>query len=151
MAASTHAVGRATAAYQAMGPTNGGNVVCQIVHHSLTANASANDVFQMIKVPNGSVMVGGWLAIDSTGAFTYTVGWGGDADGFVPSSSVSASQTMQNFVRDLSGQVTKLGHQFTADDTVDITFTAVTATVALDWTLCVFYLVDGQTGGLVSS
>lgn len=151
MAASTHAVGRATTAYQAMGPTNGGNVVCQIVHYSLTANASANDVYQMIKVPNGAVIVNGWIAMDSTSAFTFTVGDGGSANRYVPSSSVSASQTMQNFVRDLSGATTGLGHQYTADDTVDVKFTAVTATVGLDWTLCVFYLVDGQTGGVVSS
>jgi hypothetical protein len=153
MAASTHAKGRATAAFEAMGPTTGGNVICQIVHHSITANLSANDVFQLIKVPLDAVIVNGWIAADAGAgsAFTFTVGDGASANRYVPSSSVSVSQTMQNFVRDLSGATTGLGHKYTAADTIDIKFTAITATVALDFTLAVFYIVDGQTGGVVTS
>ena len=151
MAASLHAVGRATSAFQAMGPTAGGNVITQVVHHSLSADASADDVFQMFKVPIGAVIVGGWIALDSTNAFTFVVGDGADVDRYVPSSSVSASQTIQNFVRDLSGATSGLGHKYTANDTIDVKITGVTATVALDFTLCVFYVVDGQTGGVVSS
>jgi len=151
MAASTHAVGRATAAFEAMGPTAGGNLVCQVVHHSVTADLSANDVLQMIKVPIDAVVVGGWITMDSTNAFTYTVGDAGSAARYVPASSVSGSQTQKNFVRDLSSGVSGCGHKYTAADTIDITFTAVTATVNLDFTLCVYYLVDGQTGGVVLS
>ncbi len=151
MGVSTHAKGRAGAAFQAMGPTTGGNVITQIAHYSLSADASANDVFQMIKVPIGAVIVGGWIALDSTNAFTFEVGDGADVDRYVPSSSVSASQTMQDFIRDLSGQTSGAGHKYTANDTIDVKITGVTATVALDFTLCVFYVVDGQTGGVVSS
>ena len=151
MAASTHAKGRATAAFQAMGPTTGGNMICQIVHHSVTAALSANDVFQLIKVPIDAVIVGGWIAMDSTSAFTFTVGDGASTNRYIPSSSVSASQTMQNFIRDLSGQTTGLGHKYTAADTLDVLFSAITATVNLDFTLAVFYIVDGQTGGVVLS
>jgi len=154
MSASLHAVGRATTAFQPMGPANGGNVITQIVHHSLTANPSANDVFQMIKVPIDAVIVGGWLSLDSTSAFTFTVGDGGDTaryiGGTIPA-SVSASQTMHLFAQDLSGGVSGCGHKYTATDTIDIKFTAITATTALDFTLCVKYIADGQTGGVVSS
>lgn len=142
MANSLFARGRATAAFQPMGPTNGGNMVCQVAHYSVTADLSANDVFQMIKVPLGAVVVGGWIALDSTDAFTFTVGDGGSAARYIPSNSVSASQTQQNFVRDLSGQVSGIGHKYTAADTIDVTFTGVTATVNLDFTVCVYYLVD---------
>ena len=152
MAASTHAVGRATAAFQAMGPTNGGNVVSQIVHHSVTANLSANDVLQVIKVPIGAVVLDLKITMDSTDAFTYTVGDGGSAARYIASSSVSASQTSKQLWSDLSGALqTGIGHKYTANDTIDVTFTAVTATVDLDFTIYVMYLVDGQTGGITSS
>ena len=151
MSAETHAVAGATAAFQPMGPTNGGNEVTVIKHHSVTADLSANDVLQVIKVPIGAVITGGWIAMDSTDAFTFTVGDGASTARYIPSSSVSASQTMQNFVRDLSGQTTGLGHKYSANDTIDVKFTGVTATVNLDFTLCIKYIVDGQTGGVVSS
>ncbi len=152
MANSVHAVGRATAAFQAMGPTNGGNVVCQIVHHSVTADLSANDVLQVIKVPIGAVVLDLKITLDSTDSFTYTVGDGGSAARYIPSSSVSASQTSKELWKDLSGSLqTGIGHKYTANDTIDVTFTAVTATVDLDFTIYVMYLVDGQTGGITSS
>jgi len=152
MAASTHAVARATSAFQAMGPTNGGNTITQIVHHSLTANLSANDVLQVIKVPIDAVVIDLKITMDSTDAFTYTVGDAGDADRYIKSASVSASQTSKQLWGDLSGTLqTGIGHKYTADDTIDVTFTAVTATVALDFTIYVMYIVDGQTGGITSS
>ena len=119
MAASTHAKGRATAAFEALQHCSGGNLICQIVHHSVTADLSANDVIQMIKVPNGAVVTGGWITMDSTNAFTYEVGDGADTNRFVTSSSVSGSQTNKNFVRDLSSAIAGVGHAYTADDTID--------------------------------
>ncbi len=152
MSASTHAVGRATAAFQAMGPTNGGNAIAQIVHHSVTADLSANDVIQVIKIPIDAVILDLKITLDSTDAFTYTVGDGGDPDRYIKSSSVSASQTSKELWGDLSGTLqTGLGHKYTAEDTIDVTFTAVTATVALDFTISVLYIVDGQTGGITLS
>jgi len=142
MAASTHAKGRATAAFQAMADTNGGNVICQIVHHSVTAALSANDVIQMIKVPIDAVVIGGWITMDSGDAFTYTVGDGASTARYVPTSSVSGSQTQKDFIADLSGAVSGAGFKYTAEDTIDVKFTAITATKNLDFTLCVFYVVD---------
>lgn len=142
MAASTHAVGRATSAYQAMGPTQGGNIVGVTAKHSLTANASANDVFQMIKVPAGATIVDGWLSADSSDAFTFQVGDGGSAGRFLTGASVSGSATSHVFPKRL------LGYNYTSEDTIDVKLTAVTATKALNFTLTVFYLVDGQTSGV---
>ena len=88
MGVSTHAVGRATDAFQAMGPTNSGNQVTIVVHHSVTADLSANDVLQIIKIPNGAVITGGWISLDSSSAFTFEVGDGGDPNRFVTSASV---------------------------------------------------------------
>ena len=138
MAASTHAVGKATTAFQAVGPTSTGNMVCVTADYSLTANASANDVFQMIKVPVGATIVDGWISMDSSDAFTYTVGDGDDVDRFIASSSVSGTATGASFARKLMPKT------YTAEDTIDVKLTAVTATVALNFSLTVMYLVDGQ-------
>lgn len=151
MANSVHAVGRATAAFQAMGPTTGGNLICQVVHHSLSADASANDVFQLMKIPIGAVVVYGGLVIDSTNAFTFSLGDGGSVGRYLSGKSVSVSQTAYAFLRDLSGATSGIGHKYTANDTIDIKLTAVTATVNLDFTLTVFYVLDGQVGGVTSS
>ena len=151
MSASLFARGYATAAYQAMGPTNGGNEIVRVFHYSCTASPSANDVYQMIKVPEGAVITGGWLMVDSDSAFTISVGDGADVDRYISGASVSASQTTHGFIRDLSGATSGLGHKYTADDTIDIKLTAVSGSKALDWTLCVKYVVDDQTGGVVSS
>lgn len=152
MAASLHAVAGATSANQPRGQSGGGNEITAIFHHSLTANASANDVFQCIKIPSGAVVTGGYIIVDSTDAFTLLVGDGANTSRYIgATSSVSASQTYHDFGRDLSGQLCGLGHKYTADDTIDVKLTAVTATVALDWTLCIKYVLDGQTGGVASS
>ena len=113
---------------------------------------STNDVFQMIKVPIDAVIVGGNIVIDSSGIYTYTVGDGASNARYIPASSVSLSQTSKNFVSDLSSNIAGTGHKYTAADTIDVKFTAVgSAGSNTDFTLTVFYIVDGQTGGTVSS
>lgn len=151
MGASTHAKGRATTAFQPMGPTAGGNVISQIANYSVTADLSANDVFQMIKVPIDAIVIGGWISLDSSNAFTFTVGDGVDVDRYLVDGSVSGSNTMHVFPLDASGITTGSGHKYTADDTIDVKFSAITATVALNFTLCVFYIVDGQVGGVATN
>jgi hypothetical protein len=145
MAASTHAVAGAKSKFQPVGPSAGGNLICVTKHYSLTANASANDVFQMIKIPNGARVVDGYIALDSVGAFTYTVGDGGDPDRFIAASSVSGSATDASFSKEvLPYQYSLSANASPQYDTVDVKLTAVTATVALSFDLTVFYLVDGQ-------
>jgi len=130
-----------------MGATNGGNTICVTAAHSLTANASANDVFQMIKIPNGAKIVDGYITISSAAdAFTYTVGDGGSTARFVASSSVSSGDTTQAFIRKgvLPYKVSLTANANPQYDTIDVKLTAVTATVAVNWDLTVWYLVDGQ-------
>lgn len=141
MAASTHARGRATAAFQPMGHAIGGNVICQTAHYSTTAAASANDVIQMIKVPKGAVIVDGWITMDSSGAFTFSVGDGSSVARFQASASVSGAATQQIFLK------SKLGHEYTADDTIDVKLTGIAGSIAAhNISLTVYYLVDGQAG-----
>jgi hypothetical protein len=143
MAASTHARGRATAAFQAMGPTNGGNTITQIAHYSLTANASANDVFPMIKIPAGATITDGYLKMVGIAGFAYTVGDGGDAARFVAATTVSASTTgtTVSFLKSV------IPYTYDSADTIDVKMTVVAASVAQAFTLVVSYVVDGQNDG----
>lgn len=138
MAASTHAVAKAVSTVQPVGDTAGGNAITVTSYYSATANLSANDVFQMVQIPNGATVIDGYTTMTSSDAFTYTVGDGASTARFVPSSSVSGAFTIARFSDGLP-------HQYTADDTIDIKFTAVTATKHLSFWLTVTYLMDGQS------
>lgn len=141
MAASTHAKGRATAAYQAMGPTNGGNSIWQVATYSITAALSANDVLQMIKIPSGATIIDGYTRFIGAPAFAWTVGDGGSTNRFatvVTASASAATGTLNAFLRKV------LPYTYTSDDTIDIKVTVVTATTNAKFTLAVNYVVDGQ-------
>ena len=152
MGASTHAKGRATGAFEHMAHTAGGNLICQVAHHSISAAISNDDVFQMIKVPKGAVIVGGWIALDSSSTGTFTVGDAADTNRHLGTASVSLSNTIHHFGGNVLGITTGMGHKYSAEDTIDVKFSAVgSAGSSLDWTLCVFYLMEstGATGGAV--
>lgn len=147
MAASTHAVGRAATAFQPLAHSGGGNLACQTVHYSLTADASAGDTFQMIKIPNGATIVDLMFEGNSSDAFTYTVGDGVDPDRFIASASISAAASRGVVVAAaLPYRYSLSANADPQHDTIDVVLTAVTATVALDFQLTVFYLMDGQVG-----
>lgn len=140
MAASTHARGRASTAFQAMGPTNGGNVICVTARYSLTANLSANDVIQMIKIPAGATIVDGYLKMAGALGFAYIVGDGGNTSRFVAATTVSASTTgtTVSFLRSV------MPYTYASDDTIDVKATVIAASTVQSISLTVFYLVDGQ-------
>ena len=146
MANSLHAVGRATSAFEPMGPTNGGNLVCVTAHHSLTAAASTNDVFQMIKIPNGARIIDGYLNADATAtAYIVSVGDGGDTARFVAAFSITTSGTAINFIKkkSLPYKYSLTSNANPQYDTIDVKLTGVVATVAgLEFDVTVWYLVD---------
>ena len=128
----------------AKGPTGGGNVVTRIRERTLQAIASANDVYQMIKVPLGGKIIDGWLKMYSSGAYTVTVGDGGSTARFVPSCSVSGTATFIRFGA-LAGGKNTIPYTYAAEDTIDIKTTAVPASTAgLILTLCVKYITEDQ-------
>lgn len=141
MGASTHARGRATEAFEAMGPAQGGNVVCVTGRYSMTANPSANDVFQMVKIPAGAMIIEGWFNAVGAAAFIYTVGDGDSTARFVAATTMSASTavgTSKSFSR------IAIPYTYATADTIDIKMTAVAASTVQSFSLTVFYLVDGQ-------
>lgn len=144
MAASTHARGRATAAFQAMEHTGSGNMVCVTARYSLTANLSANDVIQMIKIPAGATIVDGYLKMTGALGFAYEVGDGDSSTRFTAATTVSASTTgtVVSFLRSV------LPFTYTSADTIDVKATVIAASTASNFALTVFYLVDGQTDAI---
>ena len=111
--------------------------------YTLSANPTAADVIQMVPVPKGARISAVRLAsadLDTNGTPTITmkVGDGGDDDRFITSSTIGQTGGVAN----LNAQ-TGLGYEYTADDTVDITFGVASATFAAgDITLVVEYTTD---------
>ena len=138
--ADTHARGRASAAFEAMGPTQGGNLVCVTAKYSLTAAPSANDVFQMLKIPAGATIIDGYIVASGALGFAYQVGDGDSNARFVATYTVSASTTgtTKSFIR------TVLPHTYTSADTIDVKAIVIAASTASAFSLTVWYLADGQ-------
>jgi len=149
MAASLFARGKATTAFEPMGPTAGGNLVTVVASHSVTAALSADDVFQMIKVPNGAIIIDGYMKVVGDLGFAYEVGVGGDTNKFVTVNTVSATTTgtvfafLRNLLPFKISVTANAANQF---DTIDVKATVIAATVAQSWSLVVHYLVDDADG-----
>ena len=126
----------------AKGPTAGGNLVTRIRSRTLQAAASANDVYQMLNVPFGAIVVDGWLKMYSTIAYTVTVGDGASTARYIASCSVSGTATFIRFASVAAGK-NGMPHTYSAADTIDIKTTAVGASIGgFIMTLCVQYLTE---------
>lgn len=148
MGASLFARGRATSKFQAIGTTSGHEMVTVIAKHSLTSSTSAGDVFQMIKIPNGAQIVGGWLTADSAYAFTFHVGLGTDPDLLLASVSVSASRTWHAFFGPDHTKPPTVSLSDNADpqyDTLDVLILSITAKKTLNWEVMVQYVFPGKS------
>ncbi len=153
MAASTHARGKATTSFEPMGPTAGGNLVCVTASHTVSAALSAGDVFQMIKVPHGAVIVDGYMKVIGAAGFVYEIGDGGDTARFLAADTVSASTatgTVFAFLKNgLPYQYSIAPTTTNQWDTIDVKVTIIPgASVVQSWALTVFYMVD-DAGGLL--
>lgn len=145
MAASTHAVGKATASFQPTSETFGGNTVCVTAEYSLAANASANDVYQMIKIPSGATIIDGHVKMTGDLGFAISVGDGGDAARFVAAYTCSATVTTGT-TKPFLQTVLPYTYSLTANanpqyDTIDVKATVIAATVAMKFTLTVWYIL----------
>jgi hypothetical protein len=124
---------------------HGSTVIFQSVTHSVTANPAAADVLQAVKVPRGARILEVLLTatdMDTGGSPTLTaeVGDAGDTDRFISSKAIGAAGA--GVVQRLDN-VAGLNYQYTAEDTIDITFPATAATFAAGTiTLVVLYGLD---------
>lgn len=111
---------------------------------SLTANVTANDVYEMVRLPKGAKIVDVTLSstdLDTNGTPTITmsVGYGGDDDYFIVASTIGQTGGVARMAAATTGTLLTL----TAEDTIDLKFPAVAATFAAGTvTLTVFYMVS---------
>lgn len=109
------------------------------------ASLSTGDVLQMVRVPNGAVILDVKVIVDqlSGGNYTFNVGDGNLASRFF--TSLSSGSTSSIFCLNMvAGTAGGMGYSYSAEDTVDITVgTATTATASGVIRLAVTYTLDG--------
>jgi hypothetical protein len=119
-------------------------VIQQSITHSVTANPAADDRLQLFKVPRGArileVLFTSTDMDTGTPTLTAEVGDGGDTDRFITSKAIGAAGA--GVVQRLDNPV-GLNYQYTAEDTIDVTFPATAATFAAGTiTAVVLYSLD---------
>lgn len=121
-----------------------GTVKAAHASYSLSAALALNDVIQMVKVPKGATVLDVELIttdLDTGGspAIALHVGYGGDADYFIASSTVGQAGGVAR-----ASASTAKPLAFTAEDTIDVTVATGPATGATSGTvsLVVYYVVS---------
>lgn len=112
-------------------------VVSRVISYTHPLALSVGDVIQMCKVPNGAnVLVVQFACSASAGAITVNVGDGNDTSAYAASSVLSGSA-----VSSATMTYRGLGRSYSAEDTVDIQITALSAVpgtvdlkLRIDWT-----------------
>ena len=111
-------------------------VVVEQASYTTSATLSAGDAIQMVKVPAGARVVDVKTTTNSAAGIAIAVGDGLDENRYVVTASVSALSV-------LSGNANWSNYEYTADDTIDITYDAsMTATTTLTFNLQVMYTLD---------
>ena len=129
-------------------PTHGhgivGNLKVVTEVHEISAAIVINDVFQMVSVPAGAVVVDVMLVTDDidtnvTPLATMDVGYGGDVNYFIAASTIGRTGGVAR-----ADASTAFPLKFSSRDTIDIHFAAAPATSATSGTfsLSVFYFID---------
>lgn len=120
-----------------------GTVKAAYASYSLSAALALNDVIQMVKVPKGAPVLDVELIttdLDTGGspAITLHVGYGGDADYFIASSTVGQGGGVAR-----ASAATAKPLAFTDEDTIDVTVAVAPATGATTGTvsLVAYYVV----------
>ena len=104
-------------------------------------NLSTGDVVQMLKVPSGANIINVEFYTDvlTGGNYTVTIGDGLDPDRYFTSLSTGSTSSINRLTL-VTGTV---GYSYSAEDTVDITFSTVTtATATGSFKLRVTYTMD---------
>ncbi len=99
-------------------------VVARNVRFTQTAAFSVGDVIQMVKVPNGSTIVGYQLGSSlSAGVLTVNIGDGNDTSAIAANAVLSAGAAVTVSLLNNRG----IGRSYSAEDTVDIQISALSA------------------------
>ncbi len=128
----------ASAAYSGVQP-RAGLGVCSVEGRKSVTSVTANDVIQMVKIPAGANILDVKVSGDGTTtnlAATITVGDGNSATRYITATSASGAMVLAGINSIVGG----LGYEYSADDTIDITFSAVSVGSATATTLVVSVL-----------
>lgn len=95
----------------------------RIVQYQYTVSASAGDVIQMVRVPNGAIIATVQVAVSySAGVTTVNIGDGGDT------SAYGASVVLSGSVVALASMPYRgLGRSYSVEDTIDIQIASISA------------------------
>lgn len=150
---------RAASTFPVYRPSGAGEMACAYGTVSVSANPSANDVFEMCRIPKGAVVVGGWirsgdLDTNATETLDLDVGWaanGSDAadpDGFgnlgvMGTDTVAGAKPEAGYNFPFGGVLITEGPKaFAAETTITVTCVATAATFAAGTlSVCVHYIV----------
>lgn len=103
-----------------------GGTISRVIRYSQSASLSAGDVIQMMKVPAGAIVTKVTIATShSAGATTVNIGDGNDASAYGASVVLSGSAIVTTAMPGRG-----LGRSYSAEDTIDLTIAAVSATPA---------------------
>jgi len=114
-----------------------GNLQCAIGYVAAADNVvlNQNDVVQMVKVPVGATVVDCFLDINNAGAVNVAVG---DDDSAILYITNTSAATAARIVR--NGPNAGVPKTYTAEDTIDITFSADDPTDNIAFCLYVLYV-----------
>lgn len=111
--------------------------------------SAANDVIQMVKVPDGAtvlevIFTSEDLDTNATPTIVFDVGDGGDADRYIDGTTIGQTGGVIRLGSGVAAATADaLFHTYTADDTIDVTVTAAAATAAEGViTLTVLYTME---------
>ena len=110
--------------------------ITRVIQYACTVAASAGDVYQMMKVPMGAVVSKVAVANSaSAGVITVNIGDGNDTSAYAAAVVLSGSAVLLT-----SMPYRGLGRSYSAEDTIDIVVTAISAPAAeTKFTLLVQY------------
>lgn len=114
---------RAAASYQAR-EEHGPVVIQQSITHSVAANPTATDIIQLFKIPKNArvlEMVCTATDMDSSTGIAFSIGDGADTDRFITAAGGVVGQAATIVRMD---NPVGINYQYTADDTIDLTWTA---------------------------
>lgn len=101
-------------------------VIARVVEHACTVAASAGDVYQMVRVPNGALVTRVVVANSaSAGVITVNVGDGNDTSAYAAAVVLSGSTVLAT-----SMPYRGIGRSYSAEDTIDLVVTAISSPAA---------------------
>lgn len=125
-------------------------VIAVTTFYSLTSSGSVGTIIQMIKVPQGATVVGGFVSTNHAGQLTVQVGDGLVNDRYYLETTLSAGMGGIQLFSNLSTPANnRMAYTYSQDDTIDIIVSRVSvSTLGGAFFLTLLFTMDARTPGL---